>query len=354
MDGMSGATGTREGGASQAGGAGPAAREGDTSAPTLVAARGLSVHFGVARRAGRAQRAVLRAVSDVTLDIRRGEVLGLVGESGSGKSTLGLALLRLAPVTAGTVAFDGTDITTLSRHALQPYRRRMQIVFQDPYSALDPRQTVGDALAEPLAIHGIGADAKSRRARVDDLLATVGLAPQHARRYPHEFSGGQRQRIGIARALALEPQFVVADEPVSALDVSIQAQILALLRDLRARFGLTLLFVSHDLAVVRYLSDRVAVMYLGRIVEIGPAQSLYRRPQHPYTRALLAAVPARTPGVARPQGVLAGDLPSPLAPPSGCAFRSRCPHAIAACADAVPALREIAPGHAKACLRDDL
>ena len=317
----------------------------------LVAAENLSVHFPVARRA---QRAVLKAVRNVSLGIARGEVLGLVGESGSGKSTLGLALLRLAPITEGTVRFDGEDITHLSRQALQPYRRRMQIVFQDPYSALDPRQTVGDALAEPLAIHGLGASARDRRARVDELLTMVGLTPQHARRYPHEFSGGQRQRIGIARALALEPELIVADEPVSALDVSIQAQILALLRDLRARLRLTLLFVSHDLAVVRYLSDRVAVMYLGRIVEIAPSDALYRRPRHPYTRALLASVPARAPGAARAHAVLSGDLPSPLNPPSGCAFRTRCPHALPACAEAVPELRTVSAGHVKACIRDDI
>jgi len=320
----------------------------------LVRARNLSVHFKVSRRAGSAQHGTLRAVSDVSLDIHPGEVVGLVGESGSGKSTLGLALLRLAPIASGSVSFAGADITTLSRHAMQPYRRQMQIVFQDPYSALDPRQTIGDALAEPLAIHGVGGDARARRTRVDELLTTVGLSPQHARRYPHEFSGGQRQRVGIARALALQPQFIVADEPVSALDVSIQAQILALLRDLRARLGLTLLFVSHDLAVVRYLSDRVAVMYLGRIVEIATAASLYRQPQHPYTRALLASVPARTPGASSHRAVLTGDLPSPLSPPSGCAFRTRCPHAIPACAETVPQLREVVPGHAKACIRDDI
>jgi oligopeptide transport system ATP-binding protein len=320
----------------------------------LVEVRSLDVHFRVARHAPNAQHGTLRAVSDVTLGIARGEVLGLVGESGSGKSTLGQAILRLVAPTAGSIHFAGDDITALSRRALQPYRRRMQVVFQDPYSALDPRQAIGDALAEPLAIHGIGANAAARRARVDELLAMVGLQASHARRYPHEFSGGQRQRVGIARALALEPEFIVADEPVSALDVSIQAQILALLRDLRRRFELTLLFVSHDLAVIRYLSDRVAVMYLGRIVEIAPADALYRRPQHPYTRALLASVPSRTPGAARHREVLTGDLPSPLAPPSGCAFRTRCPHAQPACAETVPELREIAPGHAKACLRDDV
>ena len=320
----------------------------------LVEVRKLDVRFRVKRRGPAGQDGTLRAVSDVSLGIRRGEVLGLVGESGSGKSTLGQAILRLVAPTAGTILFDGDDITQLSRRALQPYRRRMQVVFQDPYSALDPRQNIGDALAEPLTIHRVGADRAERQARVRDLLEMVGLQPSHMRRYPHEFSGGQRQRVGIARALALNPEFIVADEPVSALDVSIQAQILALLRDLRQRLQLTLLFVSHDLAVIRYLSDRVAVMYLGRIVEIAPADALYTRPQHPYTRALLAAVPSRKPGAQRHKDILTGDIPSPYDSPSGCAFRSRCPHAIPACSDAVPLLREVAPGHTKACIREGL
>jgi oligopeptide transport system ATP-binding protein len=324
----------------------------DTIDPSnyLVEVRKLDVHFRVQRRGPVGSEGTLRAVSDVSLGIRRGEVLGLVGESGSGKSTLGHAILRLVPPTGGTILFGGNDLTQLSRRALQPYRRRMQVVFQDPYSALDPRQSIGDALAEPLTIHRIGADRSERAARVRELLEMVGLQPSHVRRYPHEFSGGQRQRIGIARALALKPEFIVADEPVSALDVSIQAQILALLRDLRQRLNLTLLFVSHDLAVIRYLSDRVAVMYLGRIVEVAPADALYSRPQHPYTRALLAAVPSRKPGAERHKDVLTGDLPSPFAAPSGCSFRSRCPYAIPACSDAVPPLREVAPGHAKACI----
>lgn len=321
---------------------------------TLVELRNLDVHFNSSGAGFGGKAGTLRAVSDVSLSIRRGEVLGLVGESGSGKSTLGQAILRLVKPTSGQVLFDGDDITKMSRSELHPYRRRMQVVFQDPYSALDPRQTIEDALIEPLEIHRMGANSAVRLARVHDLLTMVGLQPSHARRYPHEFSGGQRQRIGIARAVALEPEFIVADEPVSALDVSIQAQILALLRDLRQRLKLTLLFVSHDLAVIRYLSDRVAVMYLGRIVEIAPADALYRNPLHPYTKALLAAVPSRTPGAQRHKEILLGDLPSPHALPSGCSFRSRCPYAVSACATSVPPLLEVAPGHAKACIRDDI
>jgi oligopeptide/dipeptide ABC transporter ATP-binding protein len=321
---------------------------------TLVELKSLDVHFNVSGAGFAGKAGILRAVSDVSLTIRRGEVLGLVGESGSGKSTLGQAILRLVKPTSGQVLFDGNDITTLSRSELHPYRRRMQVVFQDPYSALDPRQTIEDALIEPLEIHRIGGNRAVRLARVHDLLTMVGLPPSHARRYPHEFSGGQRQRIGIARAVALEPDFIVADEPVSALDVSIQAQILALLRDLRKRLQLTLLFVSHDLAVIRYLSDRVAVMYLGRIVEIAKADDLYSRPQHPYTKALLAAVPSRTAGAQRHKDLLLGDLPSPFDLPSGCSFRKRCPYAVSACATSVPQLQELAPGHAKACIRSDI
>ena len=312
----------------------------------MLRVQGLKKYFG------RHDRPV-RAVDDVSFDIAPGEVLGLVGESGSGKSTIGRALLKLVEPSAGSIRFEGVDLAPLSARAMRPYRRRLQIIFQDPYASLNPRRRVGATLAEALATHGLHAG-PARAARIAELLALVGLAPEHASRYPHEFSGGQRQRIGIARALAVEPRFIVADEPVSALDVSIQAQVINLLSDLRERFGLTMLFISHDLDVVEYLCDRIVVLYLGKVMEVAGAAELYRSPRHPYTEALLEASPRPDPEARRARRLLQGDIPSPVDPPSGCVFRTRCPYAVAACATTVPPLREVAPGRFKACLRDDI
>lgn len=320
----------------------------------LVEVQDLKKHFPI--RGGIPSRVVgsVKAVDGVSFAIKKGEVLGLVGESGSGKTTVGRTLLRLIEPTGGRILFGGEDITELPKDKLRPYRRRMQIIFQDPFSSLNPRMTVGDIIAEPLIIHGLAKDPKERTERVAELLKLVGLSPDHMRRYPHEFSGGQRQRIGIARALAVAPEFIVADEPVSALDVSIQAQVVNLLQDLKEELGLTLLFIAHDLAVVEYISDRVAVMYLGKVMELAPAQELYRNPKHPYTEALLSAVPIPDPTVKRERIVLQGDIPSPINPPSGCVFRTRCRYALPECAHTVPELKEVAPGHYKACIRDDI
>jgi oligopeptide/dipeptide ABC transporter ATP-binding protein len=306
---------------------------------TLLALRGLAVHYATAR-------GTLRAVDGVDLDIARGETVGLVGESGCGKSTLGKALLGLAPVTAGAVRFDGVDLARLGTRARAPYRRRMQMIFQDPFGSLNPRHTIGAILETPLKVHGLG-DRAARRARVAALIAQVGLPPDAVARYPHEFSGGQRQRIGIARALALQPELIVCDEPVSALDLSIQAQILNLLVDLKRELGLAYLFISHDLGVVRYFADRVLVMYLGRIVESAPAATLWRRPRHPYTRALIAAVP--DPSRRRQAAPLSGDLPSPQDIPTGCRFHPRCPLATDLCRTTEPAPRTLDSGHDVAC-----
>jgi oligopeptide/dipeptide ABC transporter ATP-binding protein len=297
-------------------------------------------------------RGTVHAVADVSFDIPRGSITGLVGESGSGKTTLGRTLLRLVEPTSGSTEFDGQDINALHPAAMRALRRRMQIIFQDPVSSLNPRLKVGRIVAEGLIAHRRGSAAE-RRARVAKLLEEVGLAPDAASRYPHEFSGGQRQRIGIARALALDPEFIVADESVSALDVSIQAQILNLLLDLRASRSLTMLFIAHDLSVVEYLCDQIVVMYLGRIVEHGPARQLYDRPRHPYTRALLSAIPHPDPRAPKAREVLADDIPSPLAPPSGCVFRTRCPLADAACAATVPPPVAVAPGQVSYCLKTE-
>ncbi|ULR43553.1 oligopeptide/dipeptide ABC transporter ATP-binding protein [Rhizobium sp. K102] len=297
-----------------------------------------------------ARLTILQAIS---FDIGKGEVVGLVGESGSGKTTIGRSVLRLIEPSAGSVRFDGTELTSLSSSAMRRLRPRMQYIFQDPFASLSPRMTIGEILTEGLKIQGLGT-AKERLERARAALEQVDLPPDAVNRYAHEFSGGQRQRIGIARALTLAPEFIVADEPVSALDVSIQAQVINLLRDLQQRLGLTMLFISHDLAVVEYICDRVIVLYLGRIMEIAPSAALYARPLHPYTRALLSAIPSPDPDAPRDRQILKGDIPSPADPPSGCVFRTRCLNALPACGETVPALREMTPGHFKACIRDDL
>jgi peptide/nickel transport system ATP-binding protein len=311
--------------------------------------RGLRKYFPI--RGGVFSRVVanVKAVEDVSFTINRGEVVGLVGESGSGKTTVGRAILRLIEPTAGEVLFDGVDVAKLPKAKMREYRR-MQIIFQDPFASLNPRMSVGDIIGEALTIHNL-ARGKAKEARVADLLERVGMNAGHMRRYPHEFSGGQRQRIGIARALAVDPDFIVADEPVSALDVSIQAQVVNLLQDLKDELGLTMLFIAHDLGVVEYISDKVIVMYLGRIMEIAPAKELYRNPVHPYTEALLSAVPIPDPTVKRDRVILQGDIPSPINPPSGCVFRTRCPIAVEDCKHVVPPLEEVNPGHFKACIR---
>ncbi len=316
----------------------------------LVRAENLHKVFpGPSRGFGRG-RATLRAVDGVTLEVMPGETLGLVGESGCGKSTLGRSMLRLYEPTSGKIEFDGRDITHLSERELRPFRREMQIIFQDPYSSLNPRMTVRAAIAEPLRVHGISRSKADEEERIASLLDRVGLRPEHMRRYPHEFSGGQRQRIGIARALAVSPRFIVADEPVSALDVSIQAQIVNLLGDLQQELGLSYLFIAHDLHVVEYVSRRVAVMYLGRVVELADSESIYESPRHPYTQALLSAAPEPDPTLRKRRILLEGDVPSPLDPPSGCAFHPRCPIAEKGLCDVkAPELRTLAPGHQVAC-----
>ncbi len=311
----------------------------------LVDVRGLVKHFPV-----EGSDDVVRAVDGVSFEILRGETLGLVGESGCGKSTVGRCLLRLIEPTKGEVLFEGRNMLEMGKRELRELRREMQIVFQDPYASLNPRMKVRDIVGEPLVIHNVGTK-RERRERVAGLLRRVGLDPAFMDRFPHEFSGGQRQRIGVARTLALEPKLIVADEPVSALDVSVQAQVVNLLQDLQKEFGLTYLFISHGLAVVEHISTRVAVMYLGRIVEVAPAAELYEHPLHPYTQALLSAIPIPDPKEKRKRIILQGDVPTPINPPSGCRFRTRCPIAIPDCAHIDPDLREVTRGHTVACIR---
>ena len=318
------------------------------SAP-LLEVSSLTKHFPV-KKGFILQRLVgaVKAVDGLDFQVEEGETLALVGESGCGKSTTGRLILNLIPPSAGEVKFEGRNLYDLNRHEMREMRARLQIIFQDPFASLNPRMTVGDLLAEPIELHGIAKGAGARD-RVAELLDLVGLAPDHAQRYPHEFSGGQRQRIGIARALAANPRLVVCDEPVSALDVSIQAQVLNLLQDLQKRLGLSYLFIAHDLAVVKHISDRVAVMYLGKIVEIAGKAALYSKPWHPYTQALLTAIPAPDPSARKSRSLLSGDVPSPLNPPAGCRFHTRCPYMTPHCQQEEPALRQIESGHWVAC-----
>jgi peptide/nickel transport system ATP-binding protein len=313
----------------------------------LIEVRHLKKYFGHSTRP-------VRAVDDVSFAIQPGETLGLVGESGSGKSTIGRTVLRLIERTDGQVLYRGDDLASLSDERMRKLRSKLQIIFQDPYASLNPKMRISAILDEALATHGLHPGRAARAKRIAELLETVGLRAEHASRFPHEFSGGQRQRIGVARALAVEPEFIVADEPLSALDVSIQSQVINLLADLRERLSLTMLFISHDLDVVEYLCDRVVVLYLGKVMEVASTTELFARPLHPYTQALLAASPKPDPLIATTHVPLKGDIPSPIAPPSGCVFRTRCPHAIEACAQAVPTLDEVASGHQVACIRQEL
>jgi len=325
--------------------------ERSTSSEALLEVSDLVKHFSVGGGLFGGAAGLVRAIEGVSFSIWRGETLGLVGESGCGKTTTGRCILQLERPTSGRIVFEGVDLATLPADQLRAVRPRMQVIFQDPYSSLNPRMSIGDILAEPLKVHRIIPDAAKRSERVRELLTQVGLSPRHAERFPHQLSGGQRQRVGIARALAMNPSLIICDEPVSALDVSIQAQIINLLEDLQARLGLTYLFIAHDLSVVRHISDRIAVMYLGRIVELADRKALYEEPLHPYTRALLSAVPIPDPELEskRERMVLRGEVPSALNPPSGCVFHPRCPIAVDRCSAEIPPLREIKPGHWAAC-----
>jgi oligopeptide transport system ATP-binding protein len=315
----------------------------------LLSVRHLAKRFPVTGGILGRTREQVHAVDGVSFDLAEGETLGLVGESGCGKSTTGRCILRLIEPSAGEIRFDGRDVMAMTPRELRNLARGMQIIFQDPFASLNPRMTVGAIVGEALTIHGLARNAREHDERVASLLQTVGLHPEHRRRYPHEFSGGQRQRIGIARALAVSPRLIVCDEPVSALDVSIQAQVINLLEDLQRQFGLAYLFIAHDLSVVEHISRRVAVMYLGRIVELAGSRELYSSPRHPYTEALLSAVPVPDPAARRKRIVLQGDVPNPIRPPSGCHFHPRCPHAMERCRSEAPALREVSPGHLAAC-----
>ncbi len=314
----------------------------------VLAVDDLVKHFVAKRSAFGRSLATVKAVDGVSFTLRPGETLALVGESGCGKSTVGRLVMRLIEPTAGRIVLDGEDVTALGETAFRPFRRKVQLIFQDPFASLNPRMTVGEILSEPLMLHDI-VPARERRRRVGELLQMVGLQPSHAARYPHEFSGGQRQRIVIARALAVEPRIVICDEPVSALDVSIRAQILNLLKELQARLGLAYVFISHDLSVVKHIADRIAVMYLGRIVETGRADEVFATPRHPYTRALLSAIPVASPEARRERRILEGDVPSPLDPPPGCHLHTRCPYAAEICQTQRPALDDDGAGHATAC-----
>jgi oligopeptide/dipeptide ABC transporter ATP-binding protein len=315
----------------------------------LLEVQHLRVHFPVQHSLFSRAHHVVKAVDDVSLTVEPGEAVGLVGESGSGKTTLGRAIIRLVEPTAGRILLDGEDLTAMRGDALRARRRKVQMIFQDPYGSLDPRFTVGESIGEAIDIHRLAPNRSARRQRIEDLLTAVGLSPEHTDRYPHEFSGGQRQRVGIARALAVEPKLILGDEPVSALDVSVQAQVINLLRDLQHARGLAFLFISHDLAVVEHLCQRIAVLYLGRLVELGATRELCATPQHPYTQALLSAVPTLDPKSRRRRIVLGGDIPSPLHPPAGCPFHPRCPVAEARCRTEAPALRELSPSRWAAC-----
>jgi len=324
----------------------------DTASDTLVQVRDLKKYFPVTEGIF-VQRTVaeVKAVNGVSFDIKRGETLGLVGESGCGKTTIGRCILQLERATEGSILYDGVDLTTLSQEELVPFRTKIQVIFQDPYSSLNPRMKIGDILGEPMKVHRIIEDPNKRLERSRELLSVCGLNPKFVDRYPHEMSGGQRQRVGIARALAMNPEFIICDEAVSALDVSIQAQVINLLEDLREQFGLTYLFIAHDLSVVRHLSNRVAVMYLGNMVELADSDELFQNPQHPYTQALLDAIPIPDPTLEeqREHRIVKGEIPSPINPPSGCVFHPRCNSAVASCSSTLPELKEMAPEHYVSC-----